>query len=120
MKVQPVPFHLSKRTQNLINTITNPNYKAPEIVKQSTKKSNLPKDFHLSNNTRQMIEKVTKLSFDEMKNLDPQEARDLMIQRGVIKKPNPVKEFFKNVYKKFGEKFGLLEKPRPYIYTDID
>ena len=42
-----------------------------------------------------------------------------MEQRGSLKKPNPVKEFIAEKYRKLGEKLGLLKKEYN-IYTDID
>ncbi|MBR1753241.1 hypothetical protein IJ732_00240 [bacterium] len=78
--------------------------------------------YTLSESTLRNIEIATKLSGDEMRKLSLEEARDLMIKRGVIKKHNPIKEFIKDMYQRLGRKLGLLETShyRPYIYTDID
>jgi len=110
MKIQPIKsdFHLSNKTQKLINNITNPDYKPAEITKTIVKKTNLLQDFHLSNKTKQMIEKITKLSYDEIRDLSPDDARDLMIKRGSVKKQNPIKNFLKSIYQKIGEHFDLI------------
>ena len=69
--------------------------------------------------TLELISKSTKLSKEELCILTIKEARDKMFERGAIKKPNPIKTFLKNLYKKLGEKFGLLDK-HYNIYTDVD
>ena len=46
------------------------------------------------------------------------EAKNLMKQRGTLKKPSKIKQWFVNQYKQLGEKLGFLEKQHN-IYTDI-
>ncbi len=75
--------------------------------------------FKINQDSMRFIEKNTKLTADEMRNLSLQDTRDLMVKRGAIKKPNPFKEFFTKLYKNFGEKYGLLKKEH-HFYTDID
>ena len=75
--------------------------------------------FRLKPQTLEYITKSTRLTKDELCTLSHHEQYNLMLERGAIKKPNPVKVFFKNLYKNIGEKCGLLEKQHN-IYTDID
>lgn len=74
--------------------------------------------FRLSDKTMKMIEKSTRLTEKEMKTLSDSECRKLMIERGTLKEPSKLKVWASNLYKKFGEKLGLLEK-QYNIYTDI-
>ena len=61
------------------------------------------------------------VSKEELTNLPLDKQIELMEQRGSIKKPSPVRNFISDLYRKVGEKFGLLEKNRNYnFYTDID
>ena len=69
--------------------------------------------------TLEYISRTTKLSKKELYTLTSDEAYDKMLERGAIKKPNPVKVFFKNLYKSIGDKLGLLEKNHNF-YTHID
>ena len=84
---------------------------------------NVPKisnlKFRLANDTIKHVEKSTRCSIEELRTLTSDEVVDLMIKRGAKKKPNKVKEWFVNQYRKFGEKTGLLKK-QYNIYTDID
>ena len=73
----------------------------------------------LSEQTMKLISKSTKLSENELKYLSIDNQIKLMEQRGSLKKPNPVKEFIAEKYRKLGEKLGLLKKEYN-IYTDID
>ena len=77
--------------------------------------------YKLADETLRLISKTTKLSKEELTNLPLDKQIELMEQRGSIKKPSPVRNFISDLYRKVGEKFGLLEKNRNYnFYTDID
>ena len=69
--------------------------------------------------TLKHISKSTRLSKEELYSLTIRSAYNKMVERGAIKKPNPIKVFFKKIYKNLGERFGLLEKQHN-IYTHID
>ena len=86
---------------------------------QSVKPNNFGTNFTLSKKAINSASKVTKLSEEEMKSLSPEAARKLMKERGSIKQPSKIKQFFADIYKKIGEKLGFL-KPEYLIYTDID
>lgn len=75
--------------------------------------------YKLREKTLENISKSTKLNKDELVNLSLDEQLILMKNRGAIKKPNPIRVFFAETYKKLGEKLGFLKK-EPNIYTDID
>lgn len=74
--------------------------------------------YKLSETTIKMVEKSTGLTYKEMTTLTSDEAKNLMKQRGTIKEPNKIKQWFANQYKQLGEKLGFLEKQHN-IYTDI-
>ncbi len=74
--------------------------------------------YKLSETTIKMVEKSTGLTYKEMTTLTSDEAKNLMKQRGTLKKPNKIKQWFANQYKQLGEKLGFLEKQHN-IYTDI-
>ena len=57
-------------------------------------------NFTLSKSTISSISKHTRLSEDELKNLSPETARKIMIERGAIKQTSKIKQFFVNIYKK--------------------
>jgi hypothetical protein len=65
-----------------------------------------------------MVEKSTGLTYKEMTTLASDEAKNLMKQRGTLKEPNKIKQWFANQYKQLGEKLGFIEKQHN-IYTDI-
>ena len=74
--------------------------------------------YKLSEKTVKMVEKSTGLTYKEMTTLTSDEAKNLMKQRGTLKEPNKIKQWFANQYKQLGEKLGFLEKQHN-IYTDI-
>lgn len=74
--------------------------------------------YKLSETTIKMVEKSTGLTYKEMTTLTSDEAKNLMKQRGTLKEPNKIKQWFANQYKQLGEKLGFLEKQHN-IYTDI-
>ena len=78
--------------------------------------SNFGTKFKLSNRTLELISKETKLSVDELSRLPMDEAEKLMKERGSIKEPSKLLCWLSAKYKNFGEKTGLLKKPR-VIYT---
>ena len=75
--------------------------------------------YQLSKETIKHLEKSTRCSIEELKNLPIDEAKELMIKRGAMKKTNVIKEWFANKYRQFGEKLGLLKKEYDF-YTHID
>ena len=75
--------------------------------------------FQLKPKTLEHISKSTRLTKEELRSLSIEEAYNKMLERGAVKKPNPIKVFFKNLYKNIGEKLGLLDK-QYNIYTHID
>ena len=76
-------------------------------------------NFKLKSDTLNYISKTTKLTSNELCSLSIEEAKQKMFERGALKKENPIKKITKQLYKKFGEKLGLIEK-QVYIYTDCD
>ena len=80
---------------------------------------NFGSKFKLPKETIKAIESSTGLTYDEMTHLSFDESVKLMKERGKIKDPSWLKLWLSEKYKKFGEKFGLLEK-HYNIYTDID
>lgn len=74
--------------------------------------------YKLSETTIKMVEKSTGLTYKEMTTLTSDEAKNLMKQRGTLKEPNKIKQWFANQYKQLGEKLGFLEKQHN-IYTDL-
>lgn len=81
--------------------------------------TNFGMSFRLSGKTMDYISKTTKLSVDELYKLPISEAVKLMKDRGSIKEPSKLKQWFANKYKEFGEKHGLLKK-HINLYTHID
>ena len=75
--------------------------------------------FQLNPKTLEHISKSTRLTKEELYTLSTKEAYNKMLERGAIKKPNPVKDFFRKLYKNIGENLGLLDK-QYNIYTHID
>ena len=71
--------------------------------------------FKLSENTLKLISESTRLSVEELHTLPAVETPRLMRERGSLKEPNKFKLLLSNQYRKFREKFGLLEKQR-YFY----
>lgn len=80
--------------------------------------TNFGNKYKLSETTIKMVEKSTGLTYKEMITLTSDEATNLMKQRGTLKKPNKIKQWFSNKYQQLGEKLGLLKK-ESNIYTDI-
>ena len=78
-----------------------------------------PIKFQLSKETIKHIENSTRCSIEELRTLSLAETKDLMIKRGVVKKPNKIKQWFADKYKTIGEKLGLLEKQCSF-YTHIN
>ena len=78
-----------------------------------------PIKFQLSKETIKHIENSTRCSIEELRTLSLAETKDLMIKRGAVKKPNKIKQWFADKYKKFGEKVRLLKKDYNF-YTHID
>ena len=78
-----------------------------------------PINFQLSKETIKHLEKSTRCSIEELKNLTIDEAKGLMIKRGAMKKTNVIKEWFTDKYKQIGEKLGLLKKECNF-YTHVD
>ncbi len=66
--------------------------------------------YKLSEKVVQNISKSTKLTKDELFNMPLSEQVKLMEERGAIKKKKSIKNMAQNLYKKFGEKTGLLKK----------
>ena len=75
--------------------------------------------YRLSNETLQIISKKVKLTPDEMKCTPLSELDKVLLERGVIKKKNPVIESLKKCYIAIGEKFKFIEK-RYYSFFDGD
>lgn len=75
--------------------------------------------FKLSDQTIKCASKSTKLTKEELMGLPFDRQAELAMQRGSLKTINPVKKFFSDLYKKFGENLGLLEK-YSNTYSDID
>jgi len=76
-------------------------------------------EFKLSGRTLDSISKSTGLSKEELFKLSLDDASKLMKERGTIKEPSRLKQWFAEKYKQFGERTGLLEK-QVNFYTDID
>lgn len=76
-------------------------------------------NFNLSDKTIKLIEKSTGLSKEEMINLPMHDSIELMKKRGSLKEPSKLKLLVSNLYRKFGEKIGFIEK-KQNIYTHID
>lgn len=73
-------------------------------------------NFKLSKQTIKAVERSTKLTYDEMRNLSLTECEKLMAERGTLKKSGKFKTWISEKYRALGEKFGLIEK-RYNIYT---
>lgn len=80
--------------------------------------TNFGNKYKLSEKTIKMVEKSTGLTYKEMTTLTSDEAKNVMKQRGTLKEPSKIKQWFSNKYQQLGEKLGLLKK-EPNIYTDI-
>ena len=78
-----------------------------------------PMKFCLSKETIKHIEKNTRCSINELSTLSIDETQKLMLERGALKKPNKIKEWFANKYKQLGEKLGFLKKEYNF-YTHVD
>ena len=75
--------------------------------------------YKLSDETLKQISISTKLSVEELHRLPMAEAEKLMKERGSLKEPNKLKLWISDIYRKFGEKMGFLQKEYP-IYSDGD
>ena len=84
-----------------------------------TNNTNFKMNFHLSEGTLKAISASTRLTVEELHSLPLDEAAKLMKERGSLKEPSKLKQWFAAKYKEFGEKTGLLEK-QCNIYTDVD
>ena len=80
------------------------------------KTTNFGNNTQLSKGVIKIIEKSTKVSFNEHLSHSSDEIRALMIKRGAIKSDEKLKQFFANIYQKFGEKAGLIKKTAQYLY----
>ncbi len=69
--------------------------------------------------TIESVSKSTGVSKQELMNESLDNLLTKAKERGRLKKTKPFKKFLSDVYKKLGEKFGLLKK-EPNIYTDAD
>ena len=78
-----------------------------------------PIKYQLSDKTIKLIEQKTKCSINELRTLSIDETQKLMQERGAIKKPNVIKNWFAEKYKQFGERLGLLKKEYNF-YTHVD
>ena len=76
-------------------------------------------EFQLSKLTVKNIEKSTRCSINELRTLPLHEAKELMLERGAMKKPNVIKQWLADKYKTIGEKLGLLKKDYNF-YTHVD
>ena len=76
-------------------------------------------NFQFSKETIKNIEKSTRCSIKELRNLSIDETQKLMQERGAVKKPNKIKRWFADNYKQFGERLGLLKKEYNF-YTHVD
>lgn len=76
-------------------------------------------EFQLSKLTVKNIEKSTRCSINELRTLPLNEAKELMLERGAMKKPNVIKQWLADKYKTIGEKLGLLKKDYNF-YTHVD
>ena len=88
-------------------------------VKSQRYIDSISSQFKLKDETIASLEKTTGLTYEEMTTLSTEKCKELMIERGTMKKPNPIKKWFSNMYRQIGEKLGLLEKQHD-IYTHID
>ena len=86
---------------------------------QNINNTNFGMKYKLSNETLKQISTTTKLSVEELHSLPMDEAVKLMKERGSIKEPNKFKLWISDIYRKFGEKMGFLQKEYP-IYSDGD
>ena len=78
-----------------------------------------PVSFRLSDKTIKMVSESTKLTTKELMFTSFTESEKLMIERGSLKKTNPIIENFKKWYITIGEKLGFIEK-RYYSFFDGD
>lgn len=74
--------------------------------------------FKLSDKTVKAIESSTGLTYGEMTRLSLDESARLMKERGKLKEPSKLKLWFSDKYRKFGEKYGLLEKNYNFYTED--
>ncbi|GEM_PF-6441863 len=88
-------------------------------IQRISNNQNFGMKFRLSQDTIKHAENVTGLSYSEMTRTSLKDTTERMKQRGTLKKTNLIKEFFSDIYKKIGEKIGLLKKEHNF-YTDID
>ncbi len=74
--------------------------------------------FKLSSKTIKALEFHTGLDYDEMTRLSLDESAKLMKERGKLKEPSKLRLWFSDKYRKFGEKYGLLEKHHNFYTED--
>ena len=78
-----------------------------------------PIKFQLSEQSVKNIEKSTRCSINELRNLSMDDIQALMKKRGALKKPSKIKLWLADKYKELGEKLGLLKKDYNF-YSDVD
>ena len=93
-----------------------PKYENRTVIQETEHGANR---FKLSEKTKKAVEKSTGLTYDELIRMPLNESTELMKKRGTLKTPSKLKLWFADMYRKFGEKTGLLDK-RYNIHTDID
>lgn len=86
---------------------------------QSINNTSFGMTFKISGKTLDAISNSTGLSKDELFGLTLSDASKLMKERGLLKEPSKLRQWFSDMYKKFGEKMGLLQKEY-HIYSDGD
>lgn len=62
--------------------------------------------FPLSQTTKNHEESIKGLSYSEITRTPIKDTSERIKQRGTLKKPNPIKEFFLDIYRKIGKKQG--------------
>jgi len=89
------------------------------IVHRIENNTSFKMEYKLSDKILKTISKSTRLSVEELHRLPIDDAVKLMKERGVIKEPNRLKLWLADIYKKVGEKTGLLQKQYEF-YSDGD
>ena len=89
------------------------------IIRKIEYDTNFKMNFKLHDKTLEAISRLTKLSKEELHKLPIDEATRLMKERGAIKEPSKFKLWLADIYRKFGEKTGLLQKEH-FFYSDGD
>lgn len=86
-------------------------------VSNQNNQTNFGSKFSLSDKTIRSVEKTTGISYKELTELPTHEIIEKMEQIGKIKKPNKIRTWIADKYRKIGEHFGFIE---PQFYTHID